>query len=56
MHYIYGLTQLALNKMASIFADNIFKRIFLDEKVGTLIQISLTFVSKGAIDINPALV
>ena len=42
--------------MADIFADNIFKRIFLNENVKILIQISLKFVSKGSIDNKPALV
>ena len=38
------------------FADNTFKRIFLNENVRILIQISLNFVSKGPINNNPALV
>ena len=36
--------------------DNIFKRIFLNENVAILIQISLMIVSKGPIDNKPALV
>ena len=42
--------------MAAIFTDNILKRIFLNEKVRILIQISLKFVAKGLIDNNQALV
>ena len=42
--------------MAAILADDISKRIFLNEKLWTLIEISLKFVSKGPIDNNPALV
>ena len=38
------------------FADDIFKRIFMKEKFCILIPISLTFVSKGSTDDNPALV
>ena len=38
------------------FANNIFKCIFVNEKVCILIKISLNFVPKGPIDNNPALV
>ena len=38
------------------FADDIFKRIFFNEKFRILIKISLKFVPKGSIDNNPALV
>ena len=38
------------------FADDIFKRIFLNENVWILIKISLKFVPKGPINNNPALV
>ena len=38
--------------MAAIFADDIFKYIFLNEKVGILIKISLKFVPKCLIDIG----
>ena len=38
------------------FADNIFKCIFFNEKFHILIQISLKFVLKIAIDIKSALV
>ena len=36
--------------------DDIFKRIFLNENVAILIQISQLIVSKGPIDNKPALV
>ena len=38
------------------FADDTFKRIFLNENVRILITISLKFAPKGPIDNNPALV
>ena len=38
------------------FVDDIFKRIFSNEKVRFLTTISLEFVPKGPIDYNPALV
>ena len=38
------------------FADDIFKRIFFNEKVWIPIKISLKFVPKGPIDNMPALV
>ena len=42
--------------MAAILADDIFKRIFLNENVRILTQISLKFVPKGPIDNKSALV
>ena len=42
--------------MAVILADDIFKCIFLHEKVRILIKISLKFGPEGFIDNNPALV
>ena len=42
--------------MAAILADDIFKRIFLNENVRILIKISLKFVPKGPIDNKSALV
>ena len=36
--------------MATIFTDNIFKCIFINEKFCIFIQISLKFVPKGPID------
>ena len=50
------LTNLPLNKMAAILADDIFKCIFVNENFSILIKISLKFVPKGPIDNNPALV
>ena len=41
--------------MAAIFADDIFKWIFLNENVWILIKISLKFISKGPINNMPAL-
>ena len=42
--------------MAAILADDIFKCIFLNEKICILIKISPKCVPKGPIDNNPALV
>ena len=50
------LTHLPLNKMADTFADDIFKRIFLNENVGISIQISPKFVPSGANDNKSELV
>ena len=44
------LTHLHLDKMATILADDIFKRIFLNENGRVPIQISLKFVPKNPID------
>ena len=38
------------------FADNIFKRVFINENVWISIKISLKFVPKGPINNIPALV
>ena len=38
------------------FADDVFKCIFVNEKFCILVTISLTFVPKGTIDNDPALV
>ena len=38
------------------FTDDIFRCIFVNEKICILIKISLKFVAKGPIDNNPALV
>ena len=43
-------------KMAAILADDIFKRIFLNENDRIPIQISLKFVPRSPIDNKPALV
>ena len=42
--------------MAAVLADDIFKRIFLDEKVRIVIKISLKFIPNALIDNNQALV
>ena len=47
---------LPLDKMTAILGDDIFKCIFLNEKVRILIKISPTFVPKCPIDDNQALV
>ena len=44
------------DKMADIFAYDIFKRIYLNDNVWIFIDISLMFIRKGAIDNCPALV
>ena len=41
--------------MAAMFADDIFKLIFLNKNCCILIKISLKFVSKGPINNIPAL-
>ena len=50
------LTHLPLDKMGAILADDIFKRIFLNENVIIAIQISLKFVTYGPIGNKSALV
>ena len=42
--------------MATILADDNFRRIFMNENVKILIQSSLKFVPKGSIDNKLALV
>ena len=42
--------------MAAIFADDIFKCIFLNENVSIAVKISVKFVPKGPINNIPALV
>ena len=54
--YWHGLTHLPLDKMAAIFADDIFKYIFLNENDRIPVQISLKFVPRSPIDKKPALV
>ena len=53
---IYRLTHLPLNTMAAILADDIYKYIFVNEKLCILIKISMKFVPESQIDNNPALV
>ena len=45
-----------MGKMTAILADNIFRCIFVNEKLCILIKNSLKFVPKIAIDNDPALV
>ena len=52
----HGIYTLRLRQNRCHFADDIFKCIFLNEKVWTLIKIPLKFVPKGPINKNPALV
>ena len=42
--------------MADLFADDIFKRIFLNENYIISIQISMKLIHKGLIDNTPALI
>ena len=51
-----SLTDLPLNKMAAVLADDIFKCIFLNESDRIQIWISLTFVPRGSIDSKSALI
>ena len=51
-----SLTHLPLDKMDAILADDIFKRIFVNENIRISIQISLKFVPKSLIDNKSALV
>ena len=51
-----GLTHLLLDKQAAIFADDIFKFIFMNEKYCISIRTLLKFVPKGPIDNKAALV
>ena len=51
-----NLTHLSLDKMEAILAADIFKCIFVNEKVRILIKMSLKFVPKGRIDNNHTLV
>ena len=50
------LTHLPLDKMAAMLADDIFKRIFLNQNGRIPIQISLRFVPRSPIDNKPSLV
>ena len=50
------LTHLPLGQNGSLFADNIFRCIFVNEKFCILMKISLKSVPKGPIDINQALI
>ena len=50
------LTHWGRYKMAAIFPDDTFKRIFLNENIIISIKISLKFVPKGPINNCPSLV
>ena len=52
----FRLIHLPQNKMADTFADDIFKRIFLNENIRISIKISLKFVHSGSNDNKSALV
>ena len=41
LYHVTGLTHLPLDQMTDILADDIFKRIFLNEKFQILIKISV---------------
>ena len=56
MTYMYVINSLRPRLNGRHFADDTFKRIFLNEKVLILIKISLKFVPGGQIDNIPALV
>ena len=51
-----GINTLRPRQNGRHFADDIFKRIFLNENIWILIKISLKFVPKGSINNIPALV
>ena len=51
-----GVNTLRPRQNGGRFADDTFKRIFLNENVGISITISLKFVPKGSINNIPALV
>ena len=51
-----GLNTLRTRQNGRRFADDTFKRIFLNENIRIWIKISLKFVPKGPINNNPALV
>ena len=53
---LLGINTLRPRQNGRRFADDTFKRIFLNENVRISIKISLKFVPKGPINNNPALV
>ena len=55
-HYCHRLNTLRPGQNGRHFADDTFKRIFLNESVRISIKISLKFVPKGPINNIPALV
>ena len=56
LHYVWPVNTLRPRQNGRRFADDTFKRIFLNENVRSSIKISLKFVPKGPINNNPALV
>ena len=56
LHPLYHLNTLRPRQNGCHFADDTFKRFFLNENVRILIKISLKFVSKGPIKNTAALV
>ena len=50
------LAHLPLDKIATIYVDNMFSGIFMNETLCNLIKISLKFVPKGPVDNSPTLV
>ena len=48
------LTHLPSAQHGCHFADDILRCIFVNEKFPILIEMSLKFVAKGPVDINPA--
>ena len=56
MSYVNRFNTLRPGQNGRRFADDTFKRIFLNENVRIAIKISLKFVPKGPINNNPALV
>ena len=54
--HMLGINSLRPRQNGRSFADDTFKRIFLNENVRISIKISLKFVPKGPINNNPALV
>ena len=51
-----GINALRPRQNGRLFADNIFKRMFLTENIWILIKISLKFVAKGPINNTTSLV
>ena len=54
--YVLTFNSSPLGQNGCQLADDIFKRIFLNENIRISIQVSLKFVPEGPIDNNPALV
>ena len=51
---MYGLSHRGQDKMVAIFADDILKLIFFNEKYCIYNKISLKHVHKGSVDDKPA--